>query len=828
MKMGFPNAAFPCLLLICSVVPLRLRAPAQSNPPRAAIAKEQSWPVSGGSPANTHYSSLAQINRSNVANLAVAWTFDTHEQGGLQTSPIIVDGVLYGITPTQKIFALDAATGKPLWTFNSGVVGTQPDRGLVLWSESNSTSGGKRILVGIMNFLYALDAATGKPIASFGSGGRVDLREGLGRPLSSSWISLTSPGVVYKDLIIVGGRNAETLPAPPGDIRAYDVRSGKLRWRFRTIPHPGEFGYDTWPKDAWTYSGAANNWAGMAVDAQRGIVYVPTGSAAFDFYGANRVGDDLFANCLIALNAATGERIWHFQAVKHDIWDRDFPSAPVLVTVKRNGTTIDAVAQTSKQGFVFLFDRSTGEPLFPLEYRKYPASTVPGEVAATEQPLPTRPAPYARQRLTEDLLTDRTPEVHQWALERFRKSRSEGQFIPFSVGMDTVIFPGFDGGAEWGGPAVDPETAILYVNSNEMAWVAALGQSTGENSPKGLYLSQCAICHGDKLAGSPPALPSLVNVGSRLAPEQIASAIKNGKGRMPGFSNLSADQLNALVDFLTGGESKEVASTQPPPPGMNYRFTGYRRLLDADGYPAIAPPWGTLNAIDLNTGEYAWKINLGEYPELAAKGIANTGSENYGGPIVTAGGLLFIGATNYDRKFRAFDKSTGKLLWETTLPFAGNATPATYEINGRQYVVIAAGGGKDLKSPSGGVYVAFALPDKPCVSQRSNLPSASRSSTERRSAVGAAVAVNGVEVTRCTDEDPPGLRKAPIGVQIHAGASEVEYQDRVLEEVDPQDHGLMTTIPMLGLQHPRYRGTAERAPISVFDGGQDGDLTTHG
>jgi quinoprotein glucose dehydrogenase len=683
---------------------------AASNPPQpqpsAQPSTKQDWPASGGGPGNAHYSPLVQINRANVTQLEVAWSFDTQEPGGLQTSPIIVEGTLYGITPTQKVFALNAATGALLWKFDSGITGTQPDRGLAFWSDDT----GKRVLVGIMHFVYALDAATGKPIQTFGKDGRIDLRENLSRDDPAPFVSLTSPAVVYKDLFIVGGRNAETLPAPPGDIRAFDARTGKLRWTFHTVPQPGEFGYQTWPKDAWKYTGAANNWAGMAVDVERGIVFVPTGSAAFDFYGANRVGDDLFANCLIALDAETGKRLWHFQGVHHDIWDRDFPSAPVLFTIQRNGKKIDAVAQTTKQGFVYLFDRTSGAPLFPINSRKYPVSTIPGEVTAAEQPVPAKPAPYARQLLTAEMLTNRTPEVHQWAVEQFKKVRSEGQFVPFSVGFDTIIFPGFDGGAEWGGPAVDPDTGILYVNSNEMAWVAALAKNTGENSPKATYLSQCAICHGEKLQGSPPAFPSLVDVGGRLSPGQIAATIKNGKGRMNGFPNLSADQLQGLVDFLTGAESKEVASSLPLPPGMDYRFTGYRRFLDPDGYPAIAPPWGTLNAIDLNTGEYAWKINLGEYPELAAKGMTNTGSENYGGPIVTAGGLLFIGATNFDKKFRAFDKSTGKLLWESKLPFAGNATPATYLVNGRQYVVIAAGGGKDPRSPSGGVYVAFALP----------------------------------------------------------------------------------------------------------------------
>ena len=678
------------------------------------------WPIYGGTSDNNHYSPLAQINRTNVKKLHVAWGYDTGESGGLQTSPIVVGGLLYGLTPSQKVFALDASTGKLLWMFDSGVRGTQPNRGLAYWSDGKQ----REILVGVMNFVYALDALTGASNAAFGKQGRIDLRDDLGRDPQAQSIFLTSPPVIYKDLMIVGGRESETLPASPGDVRAYDVRSGRLRWSFHTIPHPGEFGYETWPKDAWKASGAANNWAGMSVDVGRGIVYVPTGSAAFDFYGGDRVGDDLFADCLIALNADTGERIWHFQEVHHDLWDRDFPAPPMLLTVEHDGRRIDAVAQTSKQGFVFLFDRTDGKPVFPLECRAYPPSDVPGEATASTQCLPTKPAPFARQQLTEDLLTKRTPEVHQWALEQFRTFRSEGQFVPFSVGKDTVVFPGFDGGAEWGGAAADPETGVLYVNSNDVAWTGALAESLGGESSSLVYKTQCAVCHGESMRGSPPEIPSLVGVGHRMTRSAVVATIRNGKGRMPGFANLSTDEMSALLAFVladaknaTGSkrEDKPVPSQSEAPsvgaelPPSKYFFTGYRRFYDPDGYPAVAPPWGTLNAINLNTGEYVWKIPLGEYPELTAREIRNTGTENYGGPLVTAGGLVFIGATNFDRKFRAFDKASGELLWETALPYSGNATPITYAVAGQQFVVIAAGGGKDPKSASGGVYVGFAL-----------------------------------------------------------------------------------------------------------------------
>jgi glucose dehydrogenase len=694
------RSSFPALL-----IPILLMASAGTDlSGQPSPAPSRGWPALGGGPQGIRYSSLDQINRANVRQLEVAWTFDSGEEGGLQASPIVVDGVVYTTTPKHHVVALDAATGALRWKFDSGIALSGANRGVTYWASGDD----RRVFTGQDHFVYALDARTGRPIADFGRAGRIDLAEDLGRPPADQSIRLTTPGVVYKDLLIVGGRVSEGLPATPGDVRAYDVRTGARRWSFHTIPHPGEPGYETWPREAWRYTGGANNWAGMAVDEARGIVYVPTGSAAADFYGANRAGDNLFANSLLALDAATGKRLWHFQAVRHDIWDRDFPAAPSLVTVTRAGKRIDAVAQTSKQGYVFLFDRVTGEPLFPIEEHAFPPSAMEGEKTAATQPLPTRPAPFARQRLTEETLTSRTPEVRQKVLEAFRKLRSDGQFVPFTVGRDTIIFPGYDGGAEWGGSAFDPESALLYVNANEMAWTGGLAPSVPVKGGRTLYLQSCASCHRDNLRGAPPQIPSLVGAARRRPGGELFSLIRKGEGRMPGFPTLSEDEVDALVDYLKTGRSRAVT------PGssaiaLKYRFTGYKKFLDPDGYPAVAPPWGTLTAINLDTGEHAWQVPLGEYPKLAAAGLTDTGSENYGGPIVTAGGLVFIGATSFDKKVRAFDKTTGARLWEATLPFSATGTPATYEVAGRQFLLVPAGGGKD-GGPSGGLYVAFALP----------------------------------------------------------------------------------------------------------------------
>lgn len=674
------------------------------------------WPIYGGGNDSIRYSALTQINRSNVHKLKEAWRYDTgdaFEGSEIQCNPIVVDGVLYATSPKLRVFALDAATGKLRWSFDPHegreVRSKLRNRGLTYARIGKEG----RIYFGSGPYYYSLDAQTGKPGPAFGEGGRIDLREGLGRDATRLTVTNTTPGIVYRDLMILGSLVSEGLPAAPGHIRAYDLRTGKLRWRFHTIPQPGEFGYDTWPKDSWQYIGGANNWAGMSLDEKRGLVFVPTGSASFDFYGANRAGDNLFANSLLALRADTGERVWHFQFIRHDVWDRDLPTPPSLITVLRDGKPLDAVAQSTKSGHVFVFERETGKPLFPIEYRKVKTDGVDGEVLAEIQPFPLKPEPFSRQLLTEDLLTRRTPETHRIVRERFRTLRSEGQFTPPSL-QGTVIFPGYDGGAEWGGQAFDPETGLYYVNANEMAWILRLvprPAQRGRQSGRVLYNRNCAACHREDLGGSPPEFPSLVEIGGKRTRTELDTVVRKGSGRMPGFGHLQPQAIEAMLDYMLTGKDEEVAleARSASPIDLKYGTDGYNKFLDPDGYPAVAPPWGTLNAINLDTGNYAWKIPFGEFPELAEKGMRDTGTENYGGPVVTAGGLLFIGATNHDKKFRAYDKLTGKLLWETTLTASGNATPAVFEVKGKQYIVIAAGGGKS-GAPSGGVYHAFALP----------------------------------------------------------------------------------------------------------------------
>ncbi|HET7459025.1 MAG TPA: pyrroloquinoline quinone-dependent dehydrogenase [Gemmatimonadaceae bacterium] len=665
------------------------------------------WPVYHGTPNNDKYTTLSQITPDNVNQLKVAWTYDTRDGfdgSEMEDNPIVVDGVLYATSPKLRVFALDAATGRELWSFDPTTIDPRKGR----YRHRGVTVAGDRVFVTHRHRLWALDRKTGRPVAGFGGdSGFVDLRAGLGRDVNTLSVNASSPGVVYGDLFIIGSTVSESLPSAPGDIRAYDVKTGAMRWIFHTIPRPGEYGYATWPKDAWKVTGGANAWSGVTLDPTLGIVFAATGSAAFDFYGSNRHGDDLFANTLLALDARTGKRLWHFQGVKHDLWDRDFPTPPTLVTLTRGGRRIDAVAQPTKTGQLFVFERKTGKPVFPVKYVNAPRSKVPGERSAATQPESTLP-PYTRQVLTERDLTTRTPEAHAFALKTYREFNGGapgGKWAPPST-KGTIVFPGYDGGAEYGGGAFDPATGMFYINANEMAWLLRMEL----RSDKSLYSANCASCHKEDRTGSPPTFPSLIDVGKRRTRDDIAAVIRGGSGRMPAFGEkFDSGTINDIVEFLlTGHDIAEKVGHDPTL--LKYRNNGYDIFLDQDGYPAISPPWGTLTAIDLNRGKIAWQIPFGEYPELVAKGMRNTGSDNYGGPVVTANGILFIAATSFDKKLHAYDKKTGKLLWEGELPFAGGATPSVYMVNGREYIVIACGGGK-YSGKGGGTYVAFALPE---------------------------------------------------------------------------------------------------------------------
>lgn len=693
----------------------------------SAAAAEKDWAVYLGDSEGSHYSRLDQINRSNVGRLEKVWEFHTGDAtptSQMQCNAIVIDGVLYGTSAQHKLFALDAATGHQLWTFDPfqsepGARARGVNRGVAMWRDAKE----RRLLFAAGAQLHAIDPATGKLIETFGRGGRVDLREGLDRDVSGLFMVGTTPGAVFEDLIIVSTRVGEGPgPAAPGHIRAYDVRTGERRWIFKTIPWPGEPGYETWSPQSWKDAGGANCWAGLVIDHQRGIAFVPTGSPAYDFWGGNRVGDNLFSNCLLALDARTGKLRWHFQFVRHDVWDRDLPAAPVLCEVTRNGRRTAAVAQTTKSGHVWVFDRETGESLFPWRDMEVPGSDIPGEALARTQPMPLAPAPFARQQFTPEEATDLSPASRAGVLEELEKLTPHVQFAPPSR-RGTIVLPGLDGGGEWGGPAVDP-SGVLYVNGNEMAFTLHMipARSEGAGLGETLYRQLCMACHGADRSGNAPAnIPGVLNLASRMKSADVETVIKTGRGVMPSFNFLTDSQRHAITRYLLGEESTIAAtppagtpdrvsdpSTQAISSEIPYTVSGYNRFLDKDGYPALRPPWGTLNAIDLNTGKYVWRRPLGEYKELSARGIPPTGTENYGGPIVTAGGLVFIAASR-DEMIRAFDRDTGEELWRSPLPAGGYATPSTYMVGDRQYVVIACGGGK-MGTKSGDSYVAFALP----------------------------------------------------------------------------------------------------------------------
>lgn len=715
--------------LLCSAAFLILAAPtearADAHAGQADVAASD-WAYYRGNPAGTAYSALDEISRDNASKLTLAWSFDTAETFGsgwdteasdMECNPMAIGGSVYVVSPKGRLLKLNGATGELIWSFDpangKSIASLHRLRGIARWTDGRE----ERLFLTFERGLFAIDASTGRAIAGFGERGRVDLAQGLDRDPRSLSVSVVSPGVVYRDLIILGSTGSL-----PGHIRAFDVHTGMMRWIFHTIPYPGEEGYETWPKEAYRTLMGANNWAGMTLDAAEGVVYIPLasgGMAQRDFYGGDRLGDNLFANSLVALDASTGKKIWAYQMVRHDLWDRDLPAPPTLISIKQQGVDTEALAQITKSGEVLFLDRHTGAPLFPVHDEVALSSDVPGEVTAPTQPRTLQPRPFARQWLTEDTLTQRTPEAHTAVLRVFRQLRSRGPFDPPSL-QGTVILPGLDGGGEWGGAAFDPTTRLLYINANEMPWILRLKARTEMEDKIGpgraVYLAFCAGCHGAQLLGQPPVVPSLIAVGKRFNELQIKHFIELGNGRMPAFGTLSEQARSAVAHYIATGidtppdATLDQAVAQSARAGAPYVFEGYQKFLDPEGYPAISPPWGTLSALNVDTGQYVWRVPLGEYPELAAQGYKDTGSENYGGSVVTAGGVLFIGATVYDRKFRVFDKATGHLLWEYELPEAGHATPATYLARGHQYVVIPAGGGKDPKRASGSRILAFSLP----------------------------------------------------------------------------------------------------------------------
>ena len=672
------------------------------------------WTSYLGGPDRNHYSTLSQITSENINNLKVAWSYSAKDYGQMQMNPIVADTILYGVTAALRVVALNAASGKEIWQFGDSVkVWHSTSRGVSYWQKDDD----KRILFTRGPDLIALDALTGKPIPTFGINGKVDMRSAMSESDKDKFVISNTPGTIYKDLIVMPMRLSEGPGAPPGDIIAFNIISGEVAWVFHTLPKKGEPGADTWGSEDIRNSslvGAANNWAGMAVDTAAGIIYVPTGSAAPDFYGGIRKGSNLFANCLLALDAETGKRKWHFQFTHHDIWDRDPPAPPNLITVERKGKKVPAVAQVTKQGYVYVFDRYSGAPLFEIEEVPVPVSTLEGEEVWPSQPIPKKPAPFARQstKLTEADISE-FAENKDELLEVFKNSDKRIYAPP---GLDPVILlPGYDGAAEWGGASADPENGILYVNSNEMPWVLQMDIAKNEdnNLPMGewVYTKYCVSCHqADRKGLVASGFPSLIDLQLRKEKSEVISIINQGKGMMTGFPDIPKEELDALLLFLFNQETQHSVSENSPKNSaiaLPYKHKGYNKFLDNNGLPAISPPWGTLHAIDLNSGDYLWSVPFGETPELLEKGIKGTGTENYGGAVVTKNGLLFIGATR-DGYFRVFNRHTGDVLWEYKLPAAAFATPAMYEVNGKQYIAIACGGEK-LGTKKGNQIIAFSL-----------------------------------------------------------------------------------------------------------------------
>jgi quinoprotein glucose dehydrogenase len=674
------------------------------------------WAIYRGDKKSNQYAALAQINASNVHKLRPAWEYHTGDPNGpsMYSNPVIVNGLMYFTTSRLDAVALDAVTGEQVWKFVSSEHAPENkifrgrSRGVTYWEGE----AGDRIFHFVNNKVYALDATSGELISTFGKNGSIDLRRNLGVDSTSASIEVTTPGIVYRNFLIVTSRVPEDYNSTPGDVRAYDALTGEFKWIFHTVPRAGEFGHDTWEWVEGERYGGANPWGGFSVDEKRGLVFFATGSPANDFYGGFRKGTNLFGNCVVALDATTGERNWHYQTVHHDIWDYDNPPAPILVTIRKGNESRDAVVQLTKMGLTFVLDRETGEPIFPVEEVPVPPSKIPGEEAWPTQPFPLKPPPLVRLSLHEADLTKVTPESYASALEQFRKYESGFIYTPPSL-QGTITTPSHQGGVEWGGASFDPYSNILYVNANEAPSINTLkmfydidqADATAAEVGAMVYRKNCTSCHGLERQGNPPVYPALK--GLKKTDDSIRTILREGKGIMPAFPQLSNRELNALISFLKTEEEIETDELGSSPMRYSVEIPFF---LDPYGAPAISPPWGTLNAVDLQNGTILWKVPLGEYPQLLVKGIRNTGAKNFGGPVATAGGVVFIAATP-DEKIRAFETHSGRILWEYKLPAGGYATPSVYQIDGRQYVVIAAGGGGKNGTPYGDSIIAFALPE---------------------------------------------------------------------------------------------------------------------
>jgi quinoprotein glucose dehydrogenase len=724
----------------------------------------RTWKEYGGGPDSSHFVDLEQIDKANVNQLEVAWTYPTGDNRSYVFNPIVVDNVMYVLARNSSLVALDAATGREIW-IHENLPGLAT-RGIAYWESKDRKD--RRLIFAINNHLQEIDARTGKAILTFGTNGLVDLREGLGRdPRTIVRVQPESPGRVFENLILLGSSTGEAYMSSPGDIRAYDVRTGKMVWSFHTIPRPGEVGYDTWPKDAWKYAGGTNTWGEITVDEKRGIAYFPTGSPTYDYYGADRIGSNLFGNCLLALDARTGKRLWHFQMVHHDLWDYDNNAAPQLITVRHNGRRIDAVSQATKQGFLFVFDRVTGEPLWPIEERPVPPSHMPGEQAWPTQPYPTAPPPYARQKMTAEDVNPYilTPEERAAWKDRISKMRNEGLFTPPGL-EETISLPGARGGSNWGTSAANPGKGLVYLTTQDWPTIYKLSledplaartraPAGGAGSDRGrtIYEARCQSCHGPNGKGSGGGAPALG--GGRLALDAFSQVVVTGRADMPAFGDLDAAAITAVHTFLGPpsrgisdriGEAGPVVASGGVPGGLEVPVTeGRYSPLGGPAYPdgvdappnryytdwglypnqpyIIGPPWSAIVAYDLNKGTIKWRVPLGEDTKAAEEGAKDAGvfmAERHG-MIVTSTGLLFVATT--DGKVRAHDEETGRILWTATLPAGSEGLPSMYQVNGRQFLVVPAssainsrGGHRrpgDTSEPEVGTrsYVAFALPE---------------------------------------------------------------------------------------------------------------------